>query len=87
MEKPQLRARRLKNTDRYTPGKCTACGGYITFETDPDQPIGTIGIGAPDPLGETYERLKEAFENHLEEKHGSPTSLKGDDWLLITGED
>jgi len=87
MEKPRLRARRLKNTDRYTPGKCTACGGYITFETDPDQPIGTIGIGAPDPLGETYERLKEAFENHLQEKHGSPTSLRGDDWLLVTGED
>jgi hypothetical protein len=84
MEKPRLRARRLKNTGRYTPGKCTACGGYITFETAPNQPI---GIGAPDPLGETYERLKEAFENHLEEKHGSPTSLKGDDWLLITGED
>jgi hypothetical protein len=84
MEKPRLRAHKKKNADSYTPGKCTACGGYITFETAPNQPE---GIGAPNPLGETFERLKEAFENHLLEKHNTPTSLKGEDWLLITGED
>jgi len=84
MEKPRLRAHKKKNADSYTPGKCTACGGYITFETAPNQPE---GIGAPNPLGETFERLKEAFENHLQEKHNTPTSLKGEDWLLITGED
>jgi hypothetical protein len=84
MEKPRLRAHKKKNADSYTPGKCTACGGYITFETAANQPE---GIGVPNPLGETFERLKEAFENHLQEKHNTPTSLKGEDWLLITGED
>jgi hypothetical protein len=85
--KPQLNV--TKKGDRFTVGKCT-CGENISF-TAPLEGVrddtGTRYLYGPDPLGETLDRLREAFERHLIEKHDGLPIEDDSDWMLERGED